>query len=54
VLSQPVVQILAQPVPFTICYSCNLLIEPPSLSHLAFEGRRPFVHASIKFTNERS
>jgi hypothetical protein len=44
----------AQPSPLTIRHSCDLLIEPPVLSHLAFERCRAFVDASIEFSNEGS
>jgi hypothetical protein len=54
VLSEVIVQILAQPPPFTIRDSRDLLIEPASLSHLAFERCGPFIHAPIKFANKRS
>jgi hypothetical protein len=53
VLSEVIVQILAQPPPFTIGYLRDLLIEPASLSHLTFERGRPFVHTSIELTNKR-
>jgi hypothetical protein len=47
-------QILAQPPPFTICHSRDLLIEPASLSHLTFERSCPFIDALIEFANQRS
>jgi hypothetical protein len=54
VLSQPIVQIVTQPPPLMICHSCDLLIELPPLSHLAFQRCRPFFNPSIEFPNKRS
>jgi hypothetical protein len=53
-LSQAIVQIVAQPPPLMIRHSCDLLIEPPPLRHLAFERCRPFIDTSIEFSNEGS
>jgi hypothetical protein len=53
-LSQAIVQIVAQPPTLAIRHSCDLLVEPPPLSHLAFERGRAFVDTSIEFSNESS
>jgi hypothetical protein len=47
-------QILAQPPPFTIRYSRDLLIEAASLSHLTLKRGRAFIDTLIEFTNEPS